>query len=134
MPAPAPTFKCTCAKCSRHPNGYEYQSRNLITKHMLKYEPALPLDRQEAIPNRGQRQAQEDLLLEPQNELRQETAIQGPLDHDQDTNQDIILEAAGNNFFDDDDFHWNEDELTGHRPHQLQELREPELPGTLHNQ
>ncbi|KAG6882937.1 hypothetical protein C0993_008583 [Termitomyces sp. T159_Od127] len=129
MPAPAPTFKCTCAKCLCHPDGYEYQSRNLITKHISKYGPALPLDRQEANPNRGQTQAQEGLLLESQNELRQVMVTQG-------LNQDMILGAAGNNvnFFDDDDFHWNEDELAGHRPHQPQELQEPELPGALYNQ
>jgi hypothetical protein len=34
---PATVFKCQCTKCANHPDSFEYQTRNLITKHQKVY-------------------------------------------------------------------------------------------------
>ncbi|KAG6875302.1 hypothetical protein C0992_004373 [Termitomyces sp. T32_za158] len=111
MPAPALTFKCNCIKCSRHPNGYEYQTKNLIRKHLLQYGRAMPPDRQEATPGPAHVQAQEDSEQQSHNVHVNVTAIQG-IDHDQQqlVDQEATLGATGDN---DDDFYLDEGEA-GH--------------------
>ncbi|KAG1794952.1 uncharacterized protein BJ212DRAFT_1528927 [Suillus subaureus] len=34
-------YKCSCACCSQHPDGFMYQTRQVITKHAKKYPPVL---------------------------------------------------------------------------------------------
>ncbi|KAG2050544.1 hypothetical protein BDR06DRAFT_998615 [Suillus hirtellus] len=34
-------YKCSCARCSQHPDRFIYQTRQVITKHMKKYPPVL---------------------------------------------------------------------------------------------
>ncbi|KAG2129521.1 hypothetical protein BD769DRAFT_1627963 [Suillus cothurnatus] len=34
-------YKCSCARCSQHPDGFMYQTRQVITKHAKKYPPVL---------------------------------------------------------------------------------------------
>ncbi|KAG2029766.1 hypothetical protein BDR03DRAFT_987545 [Suillus americanus] len=34
-------YKCSCARCSQHPDRFTYQTRQVITKHAKKYPPVL---------------------------------------------------------------------------------------------
>jgi len=60
---PAVVFKCQCTKCANHPNGFEYQTRNLITKHQKVYglekTTALPPQRAVLLNTMSQNQPHE---------------------------------------------------------------------------
>ncbi|KAF5384761.1 hypothetical protein D9615_001059 [Tricholomella constricta] len=111
MAGPSTMHKCYCLKCAGHPDGYEFQSKNLLTKHLKRYGlPTRAVDpdpkAEEQAPQEPRVRAhQEPAPQEPRVRAHQEPAHQeGGTDHDR-------LEPHGDldlDFFGDGDFFEND--------------------------